>query len=357
MEIERPQATEVPRFASVTKDKLNRLLEEYDEQKRAFENVRQMVNPNQGGWQRPVPQQESQELKNAIRAVKLEVREVMELVEENFARHGRYVQGLLNQAKGVAASAKKAVDGYESTPDSENLKAAVETTAHAANSLESMAKAAQAADLDYGKAWFSYRSALPKVPAEIGAKDLAEWRVDLMTRGKLVTAKVEKLLQLTVQAKAYRSLSKKLAAGGDRKSKVAEAAALKLEKKVADMLNQGIINSTKAPYQEENFLARVEGLAEIANQAKVSKLEASVSVSRLGDMQATGKNYRNQVKTMETVLSTGKKAFNPKELKANSKVFVKAEGHVLKAKKIVQTVDAAVKKAEEHVKVIKRKAG
>jgi hypothetical protein len=249
------------------------------------------------------------------------------------------------------------VEGYEAAPESENLQAAVATTAHAASLLESLAEAAKASDLAYGQAWFKYRSALPKVPPEIGAPSLAEWRVGLMSRGKNVTAKVEKLGQLTVQAKAYRSLSKKLAAGGERKKKEAAAAALKLEQKVLGLLNVGIVKNIRGAWNEHDFQERVTGLEEILKKPKVTKLEAGLAASRLADMQATGKTYKNQVRTMETVLTTGKKAFSAQELKANSKVFLKADGHVKLGKEIVGKVEVAVKEATGLVKAIQKKAG
>jgi hypothetical protein len=349
--MERPIPTQ-PRFATVTTEPLQRLVSEYEEAKRELENMKSMLGTNDIGWQRRLAP-EIKEMNDKARRVEQELQDAIELVEENFERLSAYIQSLMDTAKATVATAKSAVNAYESVPDEDNLLRAVSNTALAAQKLEGLAQAGKEADLAYGQAWFKYR-ANPAVPEGINKDAFYQKRMELMTRGKAITAKVEKLAQLTVQAKAYKSLSKKLSVTGKREVEAVKKSAVKLEAQLADLLNKGILNRSKLRWGDNNFMERVENLEEIAVRKGLTAKDKSEAATRLADIEAAVKAYRNQFKTMDTVLVTGLKTFTPKNLKTHSKLIKAAEKHVKDAKLIVAKADDGLDRAKKAADKIRR---
>lgn len=111
---------------------------------------------------------------------------------------------------------------------------------------------------------------------------------------------------------------------------------------------------------DESLDQAVHITALVANQLKtiatgtITKKNQDEAASWLADLDATVKSYRNQVKTMETVLETGLKAFTPKQIKSHKKIFDAAVIHVTHAEAIHVEAEELVVAAKEHMRVIKR---
>jgi hypothetical protein len=344
------QAPNTPKVANVTQDDLKRLITELGPLKQA------LGTGGQGSqWQRGVKESDRRAYQAKLAEIQQRLNADIDRVGANLDQHAPYIQSLVNTAKAEMNLVKKAVEAYEKRQDDESLDQAVRITAEVADRLEAIAAAATEADQAYGAAWFEYRGALPDLPEGVSADYFESKRKELMTRGKAVTAKAEKLRQLTIQAKAYDELSRKLKAGGKAKKEERKRAALALEAKLQDLLDSGIEKRNRNAWDGDgrNLRSKVRALETIAKNP-ITKKTQEEAASWLADLEATVKAYRNQVKTMDTVLETGLKPLSPKHLKANKKIYDLAAAHVRRAHDIQEEAELLVKAGREKMKIIKR---
>ena len=339
-----------PVMTPVTKANLNRLLNELGP-------LAQALTPQggEGQWQRAVTQTDRRNHQAKLAEIQREINGAIDQVEANLDLHEPFIQRLVDSAKAEMNLAKRSVAAYERLQDDESLDQAVHVCAQVADRLEAIAEVATTADRAYGQAWFEYRSNLPNLPEGISTEYFDSKRKALMTRGKPVTAKAEKLRQLTVQAKAYDELSRKLKAGGKAKKEERKQAALSLEAKLKDLLEKGITDRARNGWGDDgrNLRSKVTALNTIAAQP-ITKQTQEEAASWLADLEAAVKAYRNQVKTMDTVLETGLQPVNPKHLKANKKIYDLAAAHVRRAHDIHEQAELLVKAGREKMKIIKR---
>lgn len=350
-----PQA---PQYQAVTRDALDRLLTELDPLKLAFEQAQQPAQGQQGGWQRGVSPAVEARYRQKIGQIEDQIHDDIDTVDGLCTTHAQYIQGLVDMAKAYVASAKRTIDLTEADPEPENFDQAARAAKAAAIALEEIATNAVAADREYGQAWFNYRSNL-NLPDEAINKDYFETRrKDIMSRGKTITAKVAKCGQLHEQSKAYMALSAKLmqkSLGLKNKKKETAQALTALEAKLKSLLETGMDDRPRMGWQGDgrNWSSKVRALEGMARGQITARVKAEAA-GWMSDLTSTLKIFRNQLKTMETLLATTKKPLSQDELKKNRKVLELAEAHVTKARQIYRDAEEMVEQAERHHDVIRR---
>jgi hypothetical protein len=344
-----------PTMTPITRDDLNRLIQEYGPLKDQLDQAKLAAQGQPGGWQRSVAPTTSVAVTRKVEEIQRQLNADIDAVERLYEAHSAYIQDLVDTAKGTMAGAKKAVESYEKLQDEDSLQQAVHVTNIAADSLEATAAAAVNADRDYGAAWFQYRANLGPLPEGVSQDYFDSKRKDVMARAKITTAKVEKLKQLTVQAKAYDELSKKLLVGGKKKKEEVKAAATALTDKMQDLLDKGIEKRTFMGWDGDgrNWKSKEKALETMA-KGKITKKTQEEAATWLANLEAAAKSVRNQVKTMDTVLATGLKAFTPKQIKSQQKLFALAEAPLDRAKAILKEGEEILVDARKHMAVIKK---
>ena len=100
-----------------------------------------------------------------------------------------------------------------------------------------------------------------------------------------------------------------------------------------------------------NWRSKERALDSMAKKPITKKVQGE-AVSWLADLDANLKAFRNQVKTMETVWLTGQKAFTPKQVKNQQKLFDQAHQHVVAAQHIYQQAEAQLRLAKQYNDVV-----
>ena len=344
------QAPVLPHINPVTTAQLVHLIQEYGPLKLAVDQARPV---GQGNWQRNAPPQVSIAERQKLAEIQHQINADIDTIDLMCTAHQQYVQDLVDRAKGYMASVKKSVELYEAIPEQGNLEQALRLTQQGAHAMDGIADNGVQAERAYGQAWFEYRANPPELPEGVSKEYFQTKRKDIMTRGKVIAAKVEKLSQLHVQAKAYRELSIKLAEGGKKKKSEVKDAALALNQKLAGLLHDGITNRDKNAWGEDGrvWKTKVDRLHTMATHPITRPIQAE-SASWYGEMEAALKAFRNQVKTMETVWLTATKAYTPKQMKGQQKLFDQAHANLVRAQHIYQEADAQLKLAKQHNDVV-----
>ncbi|MCC7359315.1 MAG: hypothetical protein IT317_07555 [Anaerolineales bacterium] len=348
-----------PNYQAVTRTELNRLLGELTPLKLAYDQSQQPQPQGQpGGWQRGVSPKIEADYRRKLGEIEAQIRDDVDAVDALCTVHAQYVQDLVDRAKAFVASAKRSIDLTDEVAEPENFEAAARAAKAAAIALEAVAANAVGADREYGQAWFEYRSNLA-LPDENINKDYFEGRrKEIMARGKTITAKVAKCGQLNEQAKAYMSLSAKLmtkAAGLKAKKKETAAALLALEAKLKNLVEDGMDDRARMGWQGDgrNWTSKVRALDNMA-RGQITRRVQQEAEGWMSDLTSTLKIFRNQVKTMETLMTTAKKPLSPSALKKNQKVLALAEGHLQRARAILREAQEVVEQAQRHSDVIRR---
>ena len=350
---------EPPDFEALTRDDLNRLLAEFGPLKLAFDQSQQPQQPQQqGGWQRGVSPAIEADYRRKIAEIEAELRRVVDEVDGLCTTHTQYVQGLVDQAKAYVASAKRSIDLTEQAPEAQNFEEAARAAKAAAIALDTIATNAVEADRAYGQAWFEYRSNVVLPDEQISKEYFEGRRKEIMARGKTITAKVAKCKQLHEQAKAYMTLSAKLltkAAGIKTEQKETAQALTALEAKLKNLLEEGIDDRARMGWQGDgrNWTNKQRALDGMA-RGQITRRVQQEAEGWMSDLTSTLKIFRNQVKTMETLLAAAKKPLSPKTVAKNKKVLALAEGHVQRAKAIYRAAEEVVEESQDHYDVIRR---
>jgi hypothetical protein len=347
-----------PQYAPITRATLNRLLGEFTPLKQAYDQATQAAQGQQGGWNRSIPTNVSQDYQDKIREIERCIRQDIDAVDQMCNTHAQYIQSLLDKAKVDLQMAKKTVGVFDSDPNEQNAAQASQITSYCAVALEKIAVDAAEADKAYGQAWFPYRSDLTLPDPNINQDYFLTQRQAIISRGKTIAAKVAKCEQLEEQAKAMRAMSIKfLEKSKGLKAQKAEIkkTATELEAKLAKLYNDGINNRDKLGWQNDgrNWKSRERAIAGMAQKTITKKIQ-SEAASWMTELEAILKIYRNQVKTMETVYAAAVKPLTPKELKKEQKLFDQAAAHVAEAQATYKAAEKIVVEARKDADRIKQ---
>jgi hypothetical protein len=334
-----------PNYAHITRQALDALVNQLVLLKQAYEQAQaQQGQQPQGGFRRGVSPQ-------AYVAKKKEVEDQLktdtDAIDHMCTTHAAYIQSVLDRSKATLTSATRAVAAYEDDKNPQNAMQAATVTKAAAQSLDGLANAAIEADREYGAAWFPFRENLRLPDPNVDTDYFEHKRLDIIGRGKIIAAKVKKCGELHEQAKAYRAMSARyLEASQGLKTAKAETTKVvaALEAKLKKMFDENIDKRAKLGWDGDgrNWKSRQNAIALMTTKHITAQVKAEAA-SWMTELEATLKIYRNALKTMDTLYTTGAKPLTPKEAQREAKTLALAKAHVDAAKHIVAQADTITK--------------
>jgi hypothetical protein len=210
----------------------------------------------------------------------------------------------------------------------------------------------------YGAAWLELRQLSMPADDNVNKEYFRTSRMSIMGRGKVVKARVEKCKQLTTQAKAYAALSVKLTqqSKGIKAKQSAEAKAVDdLIAKLKDRLKKNIIDRATLGWDADGFSWKSkQGTLERIAKGAITRNLQSEAASSYKDIEAALKIFRNEVKTMDTLLTTTKRGLSTKGIGKNLKKFAEAQRVLDQAEAVLKEAQAVERECKKSLDLILR---
>ena len=286
--------------------------------------------------------------------LKAQLKRDMDIVEAQFAEHVKNIEKLAASAKMVMSGAKEAVNEAEKLSTEAAYIKAARFAGNAAVELNRIAELAKTLDAEFGKSWMGHRALSTGKIAEEYKDDFADSRQKIMGDGKLLRAKVNKLAQLETQATAFTRASQQLLIKGKKDKGDAIAIATKMADeihKLADYMENG---KNVGWYAVKTKIKNID-LAVKPPSIKKGLLSNLLSLET--DLTSALKIYKNSVKTMTTLWTSGLKTLTPQDQKIKEVALLlkTAKAEYEAAQKTANEATVAVGDAVKDMKVIKAK--
>ena len=247
--------------------------------------------------------------------IKVELDENMAKALKSLDAHQRYIDQLAAVAKQTLVGAKNAALKADKSEKAVDREAAVKVAFNAERALIKIAQLAKDDHQAFDGSWNQFRalnvsSIAPDLPAELQA-DFIRGREKIMADGKLISVKVTKMKQATIQAAAITKMVATLAGGANQASQQ-QAVAEALES-ARNLEAQFLKQMQKSMGSEKRNLGGGKNIGWVSVESKLSSLQRTANMASVPqqlynscvqyqiNIQAAVKTYKATVKTMETL--------------------------------------------------------